>query len=65
MSEGNGMVGEEDFMECLEKIGGCGHIGAEAQTLVSICPACRETITKLVLLRDHYQHDKAWFIGKP
>lgn len=56
-------AGEDDFMEALEVMGGCPHIGTVAQRLDTICDKCRGMITKLVLLRDHYERDRKFFEG--
>ena len=57
-------IGESDFIEALEALGGCSHIPpGKAQRLDTICDKCREGITKLVLLREHYEAAPAFFDG--
>lgn len=56
-------LSEDDFMEALKAIGGCAHV-PPPHTLSSICGGCREAITKMVLLREHWEADPRFFEGR-
>lgn len=59
-------LGEDDFLAALEALGGCKHIGVgKPQKLDTICTPCRETVTKLVLLRESWERDPRFYEGTP
>ena len=58
-------LGEGDFLEAIEAIKGCVHIApGKPQTLDTICTPCRESVLKLVLLREAYERDPRHYEGK-